>query len=122
MRRFGDEISGNRRHGGELSEEQRTAILYGLQSKQSPTQITHQLRVSRRVIYTTRDRYLNHKTVASKPRSSRPSKLNTAAKHYIYLIARRRPQITYKALAATSSPSISKQTIQRILRKYNLKK
>jgi hypothetical protein len=34
MRRFGVEISGNRRQGGELSEKQRAAILYGLESKQ----------------------------------------------------------------------------------------
>jgi histone H3/H4 len=30
--------------------------------------------------------------------------------------------MTYKALAASTSPPISKATIQRILRKYNLKK
>jgi hypothetical protein len=37
-------------------------------------------------------------------------------------MARRRPKMTYKALAASTSPPIFKATIQRILRKYNLKK
>ncbi|GMG13310.1 unnamed protein product [Aspergillus oryzae] len=122
MRSFGTEISGNRRLNQELSTETRAAIISGLENNISPTQLAKQFNVCRSTIYSTKKRFQHHHTLKSKPRKGRPQKLTFAEKRYIYLLARRRPKIGYKALIASSGFSISHSTIKRVLRTFQLKK
>ncbi|KAF7128242.1 hypothetical protein CNMCM5793_002784 [Aspergillus hiratsukae] len=122
MRSFGTEISGNRRHQAELSPETRAAILDGLENQRSPTQLAKEFGVSRRTIYKTKERFQQHKTLKSRPRTGRPQKLSAAAKRYIYQIVRRSPSMSWKALVAYTPGGLSKSTIQRVLRRYNLNK
>jgi transposase len=88
MRSFGTEISGNRRPNQELSNDTRSAILYGLQLKQSPTQLAKQFNVTRSTIYRTKKRYQDLQTTNSRSRNGRPAKLSRATKRYIYQIVR----------------------------------
>jgi transposase len=122
MRSFGTEISGNRRPKAELLSESRAAILYGLENQGSPTQLAKEFGVSRCTIYKTKKRYEQHQTLVSRPRAGRPHKLSASTKRYIYQMVRRRPSMSWKALVASTPGGVSKSTIQRVLKKYNLKK
>ena len=53
-RSFGQEISGNRRRGGELSSEMRAVIQSKLQDNQKPGKITAALNISRNTVYYTK--------------------------------------------------------------------
>jgi transposase-like protein len=122
MRSFGTEISGNRRPQAELSPETRAAILNGLENQRSHTQLAKEFGVSRRTIYTTKERFQQHKTLESRPRTGRPQKLSAATKRYICQMVRRSPSMSWKALVAYTPGGLSKSTIQRVLRRYNVKK
>jgi transposase len=122
MRTFGTEISGNRRPRGELSPEARAAILYGLEIKQSPVQLAKQFGVDRKTIWRTKKRFDLYQTTNSRPRTGRPEKLTQSEKRYIYMLARRNPSLTYSALGVVGTKTISRSTIWRVFRLYNLKK
>lgn len=65
MRRFGTEISGNRRPGGELSSEARAAIIYAHECGVSPTKMAAEFNVARSTIYSTIKRFREHQTLKS---------------------------------------------------------
>jgi len=75
QRSFGTEISGNRGPGAELSDTQRAAILSAVEAGEKKTEIAARYRVSRRVIYSTLNRWNNHHTLKSLPRPGQPEKL-----------------------------------------------
>ena len=56
-RNFGQEISGNRRRGGELSLKMRAVILNKLQGGQKPGKITAALNISCNTVYYTKKRW-----------------------------------------------------------------
>jgi DNA invertase Pin-like site-specific DNA recombinase len=80
MRSFGTEISGNRRPKSELSPEARSAILYGPELRQSPSQLARNFEVNRSTIYDTKNRFLRHHTTVPRPRKGGPQKLSEATK------------------------------------------
>lgn len=121
MRSFGTEISGNRRRNSELSIGQRASILASLSAKQSVTKIAEDHNVSRQTIYNTRDRWQRDQLIKSRPRKGRPP-ITSRQKRYIYNLARKHPRWSYKAIIADLDESISKRTVQRILRRFNLRK
>jgi transposase len=122
MRSFGTEISGNRRPKSELSPEARSAILYGLELGQSPSQLARKFEVNRPTIYDTKNRFLRHHTTKSRPRKGRPQKLSKATKRWVYRLVRRRPDISWKALTIKTPGQPSISTIRRALRKYHIRK
>jgi transposase len=122
MRSFGTEISGNRRSKSDLSPETRAAILSGLENQQSPTVLAKQFQVDRSTIYRTKTRFQTTKSLQTRKRTGRPSRLSASEQRYIYLLARRRPKITWNGLLASVSPEVSRSTIRRILRRFNLRK
>jgi transposase len=122
MRQFGTQISGNRRPDAELNKEQRSAILYALELGQSPTKIAEDLRVSRRTIYRTRDRFQQRADLDSRPRSGRPKVFTQSTCRYIFRLARRNPWWSYRTLSANAPGNPSRDTIRRILKVYDLRK
>jgi len=122
MRTFGTEISGSRRRNSELSIEQRVSILASLSAKQSVTKIAEDHNVSRQTVYNTRDRWQRDQLFKSRPRKGRPPKSTVRQRRYIYNLARKHPRWRYKAIIADLDESISKRTVQRILRRFNLRK
>jgi transposase len=97
MRAFGTKISGNRRPGGELLKETHEAITYALAAGKSPTKITTEFRVSRHVVYNTKNRWITTKTLETKPRTGRPSKVSQLTARYIYHTVRRFPKLSWRA-------------------------
>jgi DNA invertase Pin-like site-specific DNA recombinase len=81
---FGTEISGNRRPGGELLKETRAAIIYALATSKSLTKIATEFRVSRRVVYNTKNRWITTKILETRPRTGRPLKVGQSTVRYIY--------------------------------------
>jgi hypothetical protein len=122
MRAFGTEISGNRRPGGELSKETRAAIIYALAAGKSPTKIATEFRVSRRVVYNTKNRWITTKTLETRPRTGRPSKVSQSTARYLYQTVRRFPTLSWRALAAGTPDSLSISTIKRVLKRYHIRK
>jgi transposase len=122
MRSFGTEISGNRRPAQELSPEARSAILYGLEAGESPTELARKFKVNRSTIYDTKKRFLQHNTTKSRPRKGRPQKLNETTKRWVYRMIRRRPDISWKALTVETPGQPSISTIRRALKKYHIRK
>ena len=53
---------------------------------------------------------------------NRPLKFNGHTRRYIYRLARKHPHWSYSAIIADLDESISRSTIQRILRRYSLRK
>ncbi|KAJ5414998.1 hypothetical protein N7509_000096 [Penicillium cosmopolitanum] len=96
MRRFGTEISGNRRSGGELSPEARAAIIYAHECGVSPTKMAAEFNVARSTIYSTIKRFREHQTLKSLPRSGAPK--------------------VYSELSARIPSYPSRSTIKRFLR------
>jgi transposase len=122
MSAFGTEISANRRRNAELSTEQRVYIIASLEAGKSPTKIADIHNVARRTVYNTRDRWQRGNLIKSRPRSGRPPKFNDSTRRYIYRLARKHPRWSYSAIIADPDESISRSTIQRILRRYILRK
>ncbi|KAL4878927.1 hypothetical protein BJY04DRAFT_194929, partial [Aspergillus karnatakaensis] len=93
MTSFSPAISSNRKPGKELSKETRSAILHALWAGESPTKIAAQFRVSRRVVYNTKERWNTHQTVKSLPRTGRPSVISQSGLRYLYQRIRRTPKL-----------------------------
>jgi transposase len=122
MRAFGTEISRNQRPGGELLKETRAAIIYALATGKSPTKIATEFRVSRRVVYNTKNRWITTKTLETRPRTGRLSKVSQSTARYIYWTVRRFPMLSWRALAAGTPDSLSISTIKRVLKRYHIRK
>lgn len=122
MRSFGTKISANRSRNAEISIEQRVSINTTLEAGKSPTEIADIHDIARRTVYNTRDRWLRDNLIKSRPRSGRPPNSNCHTRRYIYRLARKHPRWSYSAIIADLDESISQSTIQRILRRYSLRK
>ena len=122
MRSFGTEISANRRPRSELFTEQRAALLEGLDAGKNITKLARDFGVARSTIYRTQERFRNQNSPKSGARSGRREKLSQTAKRYIFQMVRRRPRISYPALINRTPYNVSKSTIQRILRRYHIKR
>lgn len=120
MSQFSTQVSGNRKPNAELSKEQRSAILSALELGQSPTKIAEDLRVSRKTVYRTRERYKQRGDVDSQPRSGRPKVFTRTTCRYISRLARRNPSWGYGTLSANAPGTPSRDTIRRILEVYSL--
>ncbi|KAJ5743349.1 transposase [Penicillium manginii] len=116
MRRFGTEISGNRRPGGELSSEARAAIIYAHECGVSPTKMAAEFNVARSTIYSTIKRFREHQTLKSLPRSGAPKVYRYSTIKYTCLLARREPWLSLSELSARIPSHPSRSTIKRFLR------
>jgi transposase len=122
VRSFGTEISGNRRLKAELSTEQRSAIITALEGGGSPTAVAAEFGCARSAIYSTWERFQQHHTVKSLPRSGRPTTISPRAKRHTYQLARRNPKWRYTTLRSQLPEDLSKSTIRSILAKLGLRK
>jgi len=123
MRRsFGQEISGNRVRGGELSSETRSAIIAKVEAGCTHKELAAEFTCSTRTIRRTINRWKNHNTTNSLPRSGRPEKLNRREKRAILRAARRAPKIQYARLQEeTDTTYVHRRTIYRLLKKRGLR-
>lgn len=122
MRRFGQEISGNRQKHQELSDSTRSAILTALRCGQKKTQIARDFGCSRQAIYNTLTRFKSTKSTDSRARIGRPKKLSNTAIRQLYRIVRRFPKITWKELISEIPTSVSEKTIKRALRQREIRR
>ena len=122
MQSFGTVISGNRRLNSELPDEARAAIMYGLENKQSPSQLEREFNIHRSTIYRTQQRFTRKEILSSRPRTSRPEKLSPYSKRYIYRIVRKSPRLSWMSRVSMAPNGVSKSTIRRVRKEYNLKK
>jgi transposase len=74
--RFGTEISGNRVKNAELSAKSRAAIIAKYEARVKVVALRDEFRVGKTAIYDTINRWKNHKTLQSLPRSGRPRVLS----------------------------------------------
>ena len=122
-RSFGQEISGNRLPGHELSSEQISAIIAKKEDGVGAQKIAKDFGVSRRVVYNTINRQKHHHTVHSLPRSGRPPILDKQDKRRLFSLARQDPIYQYKELRRRLRISqLSRTTIYEALRARNLTK
>jgi transposase len=128
-RRFGTEISGNRVKNAELSSESRAAIIAKYEAGVKVAALRDEFCVGKTAIYDTINRWKNHKTLQSLPRSGRPGVLSHHEKRVLYRIARKSPKIEYQKLIEeaglleatpyrTTTPH--RNTIYNTLKKRNL--
>src|SRR5512140_1134993 len=123
LRTFSTEISGNRRPNGELSEATRSAIIAAQLSDKTKAQLAYDFDVSRHAITSTLDRWHNHHTLDSLPRSGRPEVLSPRQKRLILRIIRKDPKIKWKSLRNELPFEVTIRTLQSILRhQFNLRK
>lgn len=78
-RSFDTVISGNRGRKAELSPEQRAAIVSKHEGGHTPTKLAREFACARSTIYDTLERFKQHNTVKSLPRSGRPVKVSCRA-------------------------------------------
>ena len=123
MRSFGTKISVNRRPKFDLSPELHSAIISGLESQQSPSVLAKRFHVDRSTIYRTKNRFYSTKSLETGKRAGRPKKLSFSEQRYIYLLARRRkPKMSRNGLIANTDPEVSKSTIRRVLKRFDLRR
>jgi transposase len=122
MRSFGTEISANRRPISDLSPELYSAIISGLESQQSPSVLPKRFHVDRSTIYRTKNRFYSTKSLETGKRAGLPKKLSFSEQRYIYLLARRKPKMSWNGLIANTDPEVSKSTIRRVLKRFDLRK
>lgn len=87
----GIEDSSLRKAKGELSAELRLAILYAYQAGVTQSKLAIDFGCSRKTIFNTIQRFKQHNTLGSLPRSGRPMVFSDRTRHYIYLQPRRHP-------------------------------
>ena len=78
QRSFGTEISGNRGPGAELSDTERAAILSAVEAGEKKTEIAARYHVSRRVVYSTLDRWNNHHLYQTAQKASSTPEASTS--------------------------------------------
>jgi hypothetical protein len=122
MRAFGTEISGNQRPRGKLLKETRAAIIYALATGKSPTKIMTEFRVSRRVVYNTKNHLITTKTLKTRPRTGRLLKVSQLTARYIYQTVCRFLMLSWRALATGTPNSLSILIIKRVLKRYHIRK
>lgn len=122
LRVFGTEISGNRQKTQELSPETRAAICASVAAGQSPSAVAKAFHVHRATIYRTVKRSAELSNFKSKPRTVRPKVLTAREERYLVRLARRFPKLSWKALVHLHGTQVSRSTLQRILKRYNLRK
>ena len=116
------ETGPKRRKKGELTPEQRSAIIYAYKNGISQSKLADNFSCTRKTIYNTLKRFEEHKSIQSLSRTGRPSKLDSRACTFLYLQARRHPFWTYKQLSAATPGHPSRSTIQRVLKQFGLSK
>jgi transposase len=124
MRRsFGQEISGNRGRGAELTPQARTAIIAKLEAGCTHKELAQEFGCSRRTIRNTFNRWKNHNTTQSLPRKGRPEKLNRVEKRALIRAVRSDPKIEYELLQKTTHTThVHRSTIYEVLKKKGLTK
>src|ERR1700733_4109482 len=122
LRQFGTEISGNRRRTQEFKPEQRAAICAAVAAGQSPTVVAKAFNCCRATIYNTLNRRANHENFESRPRVGRPKVLTPREERQILRLVRRFPKMSYRALVDLQGATVSKRTLQRILRIQRIRK
>lgn len=87
------------------------------------TEIASKYHCSCRAIYNTIQRWNDHETVNSLPRSGAPEKLTRYQKRLVLRIVRKHPRIEYAALKCEAAGvNISHRTLQRFLSKFHITK
>jgi transposase len=92
---FGDVISANRRPGGELSTDQRAAILARHESGQSTSKLARDFHCARRTVTNTITRWIEHQTTKTLPRKGAPRVTDNRDRRAIKRYAKTNPKHTY---------------------------
>ena len=124
-RSFGTEISANRRSNSELSSEVRSAIIAKRDEGASIQNLAEEFGCHRNTISKTINRYKQHNTLRSLPRTGRPEATTVREKRVLYQIARKIPKINYRNLRDDAGlqhqqKPPSRTTMYRILKKKGL--
>ena len=121
QRSFGQEISGNRGRGKELSSESLIAIISQHEAGVSRQELAAEFGCSPSCIYRTIKRWKQHKTFKSLPQSGRPEKLNYCEKRAAVWAVQRAPKILYRTLMEQASLTyIYRNTIYKTLKEKGL--
>jgi hypothetical protein len=125
MRSFGQEISGNRGKGRELTPEQRVSLISKSDAGCTQRELMGEFRCSRTCVQGTLRRWRNNKTVDSLPRGGRPKLLSHRDERLLIRTARKSPKIQYKELLKTArllrpDHHPKQRTIYRILKRQGL--
>ena len=130
-RSFGQEISGNRLRSGELTEVQRAIIISKREEGVPIKSIATEVDCAPRTVTNTIKRWKEHQSIATLPRSGRPTIIGTREARQLHRIARKNPKIQYRTLrneAGLDEPSPlrtkppSRSTIYRVLKDTGLTK
>jgi transposase len=120
-RAFGTEISGNCGPDDELSREACAGILSAVEHGVPKLQIALEYGMDRRTIYKTIERWNDHATTKSLPRSSYPRKLNRAQERMLVHYARRFPKAEYQEVKdIIQGITIKRTTAYRTLKKHGI--
>jgi transposase len=123
QRSFGTEISGNRGRSCELSPLARAGIIAKHEAGCTHKEIAQEFSCAKRTVIRTINRWKNHNTVTSLPRSGRPEVLNRAQKRAVVRFTRRLPKVEYIDLQKeTETKHVSRATLYRLLKKHSITK
>lgn len=120
QRSSGQEVSGNRGLGEELSREQRAGILSAVEAKIPKAQIARMYRCSRPAVYKTIQRFNSTGSTKSRPRSGQPQRITSQDRRRILRIARATSKITYEAFQEELGHFCCQKTIYRVLKDSNI--
>jgi transposase len=118
MRRFGVEISGNRRRGCQFSPEAKGAMLGQLAAGRSARAVAKEFKTTHTTVLALKKRFEATSTVDYKPRSGRPKVLTKAEERYIIRMIYKDREITWDALTNEVGSGVSSRTIRRIVQRH----
>jgi transposase len=124
-RSFGQEISGNRGRGGELTPAARSSIISKYEAGCTYREIMEEYGVSRGCVHNTIQRWKTHHTTHSLPRSGRPHAIDIHESRLLFRQVRKTPKIRYNRLMEEAhlmdrAHPPSKRTVYRALKKQGL--
>lgn len=117
-RRFGTEITGNRRYNHEFSSEARAAIIAKMDEGKSLRSVAREFKTTHGTIQYIKQHWQLTHTTRDNPRSGRPEELTETEKRYIVRLAKKDPDVSWNCLRGESGTRVSARTIRRIVRRY----
>ncbi|KAL8341219.1 hypothetical protein RB598_003255 [Gaeumannomyces tritici] len=100
VRAFGTVLNANRGSGCELSQSQRGAIVASVNAGKNYRAIASAMGISTGAVQSTMQRFKEHATLDSLPRSGTPSKLSPSDKRFLHTLVKRTPEIKYNQLVS----------------------
>lgn len=105
----------------ELSPELRAAVLVALELGLSKAEVARTFQLDRVTVYRTLQRWEEHHTLVSQPRSSRPKVTTSSDDQYVKLSTRLNPRITLRDLVCYVNLGISTSTLKRRIYMINIR-